>query len=56
MTPNSKPSRVRRKSAPGSETVKHRRTRSGCFTCRTRRVKVTKNPNQLDHDLVVRRN
>lgn len=42
MTPNSKPSRVRRKSAPGSETVKHRRTRSGCFTCRTRRVKVIK--------------
>lgn len=39
MTSNSKPSRVRRKSAPGSETVKHRRTRSGCFTCRTRRVK-----------------
>lgn len=26
--------------APGSETVKYRRTRSGCFTCRSRRVKV----------------
>jgi hypothetical protein len=26
--------------APGSKTVKHRRTRSGCFTCRSRRVKV----------------
>jgi len=40
MTTGTKPSRVRRKSAPGTETVKHRRTRSGCFTCRTRRVKV----------------
>lgn len=30
----------RRRSAAGSEPVKHRRTRSGCFTCRTRRVKV----------------
>ena len=25
---------------PGIEAVKHRRTRSGCFTCRSRRVKV----------------
>jgi hypothetical protein len=25
---------------PGAEAVKHRRTRSGCFTCRSRRVKV----------------
>jgi hypothetical protein len=25
---------------PGVEAVKHRRTRSGCFTCRSRRVKV----------------
>lgn len=32
--------RARRRSAPG-EQVKHRRTRSGCFTCRQRRVKVT---------------
>lgn len=31
--------RVRRRPAPG-EHVKHRRTRSGCFTCRQRRVKV----------------
>ena len=36
---NIKPAR-RRRSAGGSDTVKHRRTRSGCFTCRTRRVKV----------------
>ncbi|KAL7276103.1 hypothetical protein RUND412_000921 [Rhizina undulata] len=36
---SSKPSRARRKSAPGTDPVKHRRTRSGCFTCRTRRVK-----------------
>lgn len=31
--------RMRRRSAPGDH-VKHRRTRSGCFTCRQRRVKV----------------
>ncbi|RPA87502.1 hypothetical protein BJ508DRAFT_320515 [Ascobolus immersus RN42] len=36
---SSKGSRARRKSSSGSEQVKHRRTRSGCFTCRTRRVK-----------------
>ncbi|KAI9799521.1 MAG: hypothetical protein M1833_004043 [Piccolia ochrophora] len=35
----SKQPRVRRKSAGGGEHVKHRRTRSGCFTCRSRRVK-----------------
>ncbi|KAF8464047.1 hypothetical protein BDZ91DRAFT_660718 [Kalaharituber pfeilii] len=35
----SKNARVRRKSTAGVEQVKHRRTRSGCFTCRTRRVK-----------------
>lgn len=30
--------------APGMEAsnVKHRRTRSGCFTCRSRRVKVSR--------------
>ncbi|KAI5783894.1 hypothetical protein DFH27DRAFT_615740 [Peziza echinospora] len=31
--------RIRRKSIAGMEQVKHRRTRSGCFTCRGRRVK-----------------
>jgi hypothetical protein len=31
--------RARRRPVPG-EQVKHRRTRSGCFTCRQRRVKV----------------
>lgn len=30
----------RKKSTPGVDHVKHRRTRSGCYTCRTRRVKV----------------
>ncbi|KAF2180508.1 hypothetical protein K469DRAFT_272356 [Zopfia rhizophila CBS 207.26] len=30
--------RMRRRTTPGDH-VKHRRTRSGCFTCRTRRVK-----------------
>ncbi|KAF1939974.1 hypothetical protein EJ02DRAFT_242166 [Clathrospora elynae] len=34
--------RARRRSAPG-EQVKHRRTRSGCFTCRQRRVKCDEN-------------
>ncbi|KAI5786017.1 hypothetical protein FPQ18DRAFT_368638 [Pyronema domesticum] len=29
----------RRRSGQGADAVKHRRTRSGCFTCRTRRVK-----------------
>ncbi|MCJ1387347.1 hypothetical protein MMC18_000190 [Xylographa bjoerkii] len=31
--------RVRRRIPPGSDHVKHRRTRSGCYTCRSRRVK-----------------
>ncbi|KAF2092178.1 hypothetical protein K490DRAFT_13455, partial [Saccharata proteae CBS 121410] len=31
--------RARRRPAAGSEHVKHRRTRSGCYTCRNRRVK-----------------
>jgi hypothetical protein len=39
-----KGSRYRRKSAQGSEHVKHRRTRSGCYTCRSRRVKVSTRP------------
>ncbi len=36
-----KAQRNRRKSAPGLDHVKHRRTRSGCYTCRSRRVKVS---------------
>lgn len=39
-----KAQRSRRKSAPGLDHIKHRRTRSGCYTCRSRRVKVTKHP------------
>jgi hypothetical protein len=35
-----KPNRNRRKSTQGLESTKHRRTRSGCYTCRSRRVKV----------------
>lgn len=35
-----KSQRNRRKSAPGLDHIKHRRTRSGCYTCRNRRVKV----------------
>lgn len=34
-----KPSRNRRKSTQGPDHTKHRRTRSGCYTCRSRRVK-----------------
>ncbi|THV46369.1 hypothetical protein BGAL_0392g00080 [Botrytis galanthina] len=33
------PKTNRRKSSQGIEHVKHRRTRSGCYTCRSRRVK-----------------
>lgn len=35
-----KPTSNRRKSEKGPEHTKHRRTRSGCYTCRSRRVKV----------------
>lgn len=35
-----KSQRSRRKSAPVLDHIKHRRTRSGCYTCRSRRVKV----------------
>lgn len=38
-----KTQRSRRKSTSGLDTVKHRRTRSGCFMCRSRRVKVRNN-------------
>lgn len=34
-----KAQRTRRKPVSGPDHVKHRRTRSGCFTCRSRRVK-----------------
>ncbi|KAK4231403.1 adhesion and hyphal regulator 1 [Podospora fimiseda] len=34
-----KSQRSRRKSAAGLDHIKHRRTRSGCYTCRSRRVK-----------------
>lgn len=35
------PPKSRRKLTSGSDQVKHRRTRSGCYTCRARRVKVS---------------
>ncbi|KAJ9138929.1 C6 finger domain-containing protein [Pleurostoma richardsiae] len=38
-----KSQKSRRKSAPGMEHIKHRRTRSGCYTCRSRRVKCDEN-------------
>lgn len=41
-----KTARNRRKGATGDQ-VKHRRTRSGCFTCRGRRVKVCNAPFEL---------
>ena len=40
MLPPQGPARPRRRHPPGAEHVKHRRTRSGCYTCRQRRVKV----------------
>ena len=40
MMDTPKPNRNRRKSNPNPDQTKHRRTRSGCYTCRSRRVKV----------------
>ncbi|GAW20169.1 hypothetical protein ANO14919_096660 [Xylariales sp. No.14919] len=37
--PKPQSNRSKKKSAPGVDHVKHRRTRSGCYTCRSRRVK-----------------
>lgn len=37
---NQQSSRSRRRNTHGADHIKHRRTRSGCFTCRQRRVKV----------------
>ncbi|KAI8633347.1 hypothetical protein F5Y19DRAFT_296684 [Xylariaceae sp. FL1651] len=39
QTPKPQGHRSRKKSTPGVDHVKHRRTRSGCYTCRSRRVK-----------------
>ncbi|CAJ2513614.1 Uu.00g017330.m01.CDS01 [Anthostomella pinea] len=39
QAPKTQGNRSRKKSTPGMDHVKHRRTRSGCFTCRSRRVK-----------------
>ncbi|KAI0014348.1 hypothetical protein F4779DRAFT_612642 [Xylariaceae sp. FL0662B] len=39
QAPKAQSNRNRKKSAPGMDHVKHRRTRSGCYTCRSRRVK-----------------
>ncbi|KAI0899687.1 hypothetical protein F4806DRAFT_492681 [Annulohypoxylon nitens] len=39
QAPKPHSNRNRKKSTPGSDHVKHRRTRSGCYTCRSRRVK-----------------
>ncbi|KAI1342334.1 hypothetical protein F5Y15DRAFT_412844 [Xylariaceae sp. FL0016] len=39
QAPKTQSSRSRKKSTPGMDHVKHRRTRSGCYTCRSRRVK-----------------
>lgn len=44
-----KSNRNRRKSGQGSEHTKHRRTRSGCYTCRSRRVKVLLQSNNLSN-------
>ncbi|KAI1142292.1 hypothetical protein F5Y05DRAFT_220805 [Hypoxylon sp. FL0543] len=39
QAPKAQSHRNRKKSAAGTDHVKHRRTRSGCYTCRSRRVK-----------------
>ncbi|KAI1650782.1 uncharacterized protein F4817DRAFT_241846 [Daldinia loculata] len=39
QAPKAQSNRNRKKSASGADHVKHRRTRSGCYTCRSRRVK-----------------
>ncbi|EME38245.1 hypothetical protein DOTSEDRAFT_161080 [Dothistroma septosporum NZE10] len=39
LPPSQQSSRSRRRQPQGAEHVKHRRTRSGCYTCRQRRVK-----------------
>lgn len=41
MMPVSRSGRNRKRSNTGGDHVKHRRTRSGCYTCRGRRVKVS---------------
>ncbi|KAI1165094.1 hypothetical protein F5B18DRAFT_670218 [Nemania serpens] len=44
--------RNKKKSAPGIDHVKHRRTRSGCYTCRSRRVKVKELESDWKRDCV----
>ncbi|KAI0152359.1 hypothetical protein F4776DRAFT_659285 [Hypoxylon sp. NC0597] len=39
QAPKAQSNRNRKKTASGTDHVKHRRTRSGCYTCRSRRVK-----------------
>jgi len=61
MFTQQKTQRSRRKSATGLDAVKHRRTRSGCFMCRSRRVKVSQQPiafgrTRPSNSRVVRRN
>jgi hypothetical protein len=43
--------RVRRRPGPGDQ-VKHRRTRSGCYTCRQRRVKVSLSPTRASASIL----
>jgi hypothetical protein len=40
LSPSLGGSRIRKRTGPGGEPQKFRRTRSGCYTCRNRRVKV----------------
>jgi hypothetical protein len=40
LSPSLSGSRIRKRTGPGGEPQKFRRTRSGCYTCRNRRVKV----------------
>jgi len=47
QAPKPPSNRGRKKSTPGLEHVKHRRTRSGCYTCRNRRVKVRQSVHRI---------
>jgi len=45
-----KGARPRRRRTAEGDHVKHRRTRSGCYICRSRRIKVGASPSRTDND------
>lgn len=50
--PPPKASTKTRQRSSGQDSVKHRRTRSGCYTCRERRVKVN-HPQQAFYEILL---